>query len=290
MAIAQAAKQKILQIKHLPPLSGTASSLLGIVSDPDVDIDELSRIIGQDPGLTARILGLANAAYFAQSQPVNTVKEAIIRVLGLNMVKSLALSIVMCGAFDTSMCPGFELEKYWYSALGGAALARRLAMKMAPEERPDADGVYLGGLLVDLGVLVLVNSFPKEYSMVLQRQQLEPEGEMALLEQQLIGVTSSEAGSWLADRWHLPESVVRIINYQIYSDDVRSMGKRSEILLVGASMRWIKDSLSGDQISLKDDLALHQVLGIPAEVLESLEVEFLEKEDEIRTLARMLAG
>ncbi len=290
MAIAQAAKQKIIQIKHLPPLSGTASSLLGIVSDPDVDIDELSRIIGQDPGLAARILGLANAAYFAQPQPVNTVKEAIIRVLGLNMVKSLALSIAMCGAFDTSMCPGFELEKYWFSALGGAALARRLAMKMAPEERPDADGVYLGGLLVDLGVLVLVNSFPKEYSQVLQRQQLEPEGEMVQLEQEIIGLTSSEAGSWLADRWHLPELVVRAINYQIYPDDFRSAGERSEILLVGAALRWIKGSLSGDQISLKDDLVLQQGLGIPAEVLESLEVEFSEKEDEIRTLARMLAG
>ncbi|MBL3527384.1 MAG: HDOD domain-containing protein [gamma proteobacterium endosymbiont of Lamellibrachia anaximandri] len=290
MAIAQAAKQKIIQIKHLPPLSGTASSLLGIVSDPDVDIDELSRIIGQDPGLAARILGLANAAYFAQPQPVNTVKEAIIRVLGLNMVKSLALSIAMCGAFDTSRCPGFELEKYWYSALGGAALARRLAMKMAPGERPDADGVYLGGLLVDLGVLVLVNSFPQEYSQVLQRQQLEPEGEMVQLEQELIGITSGEAGSWLADRWHLPELVVRVINYQIYPDDFRSTGERSEILLVGAALRWIKGSLSGNQISLKEDMLLQQGLGIPAEVLESLEVEFSEKEDEIRTLARMLAG
>jgi hypothetical protein len=106
------AGQKILQARDLPPLSFTATRLLELSADPDVEVDDLAAVIEQDPALTARILGVANSAYFGQVNPVLSVETAIIRVLGFNMVKSLALSIAMAGIFDTSKCPSFDLETY----------------------------------------------------------------------------------------------------------------------------------------------------------------------------------
>ena len=86
-----------MDLEHLPPLTPVATRLLAVTSDPDLAINELAAIIEQDPPLTARILGLANSAFFGQVNPIFKVEHAIIRVLGLNMVRSLALSIALTG-------------------------------------------------------------------------------------------------------------------------------------------------------------------------------------------------
>ncbi len=76
------ARDEVLELKHLPPLSITATRLLEAVGDPDVDVERLAEIINQDPGLMGRIVGLANAAYFGQRNPITTVQEAIFVFLG----------------------------------------------------------------------------------------------------------------------------------------------------------------------------------------------------------------
>ena len=94
-----------------------------MVADDRFSLEDLALVINQDPGLSARILGLANSAYFGQTNPILTVEDAIIRVLGLNMVKSLAVSIAVSGVFDSSACRSFDLHEYWSHSLSIAMLA-----------------------------------------------------------------------------------------------------------------------------------------------------------------------
>ncbi|MCU7810600.1 MAG: HDOD domain-containing protein, partial [Candidatus Thiodiazotropha sp. (ex Notomyrtea botanica)] len=89
MQTASTATHKVLKLKHLPPLSSTATRLLELLADEDLSLELLSNVISQDPGISARILGVANSAYFGQTSPIHSVEEAVIRVLGLNMVRSL---------------------------------------------------------------------------------------------------------------------------------------------------------------------------------------------------------
>ena len=119
-------REDVLCLEQIPPLSATAARLLEIATDPDLEVAQLAEVIEQDPPLTARILGLANSAFFGQANPVLTVEEAIIRVLGLNMVRSLALSLALAGSFNTAACPAFRLDRYWLQALASAALGREL--------------------------------------------------------------------------------------------------------------------------------------------------------------------
>lgn len=280
-------RDEVLGIKHLPPLSATASQLLEAVADPGVEIDLLAKIIGDDPGLSARILGLANAAYFAQTNPVNTIKEAIVRVLGLNMVKSLAMSIAMCGSFDTSKCKRFNLAQYWASALGCAALSRQIAMQIPAADRPDVDSIYLCGLMRNLGALVLAYIFPNEYDSVFEKWTSDLSVDKREIEKEMVGLTTPQAGEWLADRWHIPTPVVRVIAQ--YHNHGYEGDFESEVLIVGAVANWLARFERDEECALGEDLRLSEKFEIDAATLDGVEAVFREKWDEIRSLANSLA-
>jgi HD-like signal output (HDOD) protein len=211
MQNASEVKQQIIMLKQLPPLSATAARLLETLNNENASLSGLSEIISQDPGITARILGVANSAYFGQTNPILSVEEAIIRVLGLNMVKSLAFSIAISGVFDAKRCAGFDLEKYWFSSLATAALAREICRKLRPGQLAEHDAVYLAGLLFDIGTLVLVHLFPEDYGQVIRQLAGAEDVDRLQVEEGVLGINSQQAGAWLTDRWHLPPVVVRVV-------------------------------------------------------------------------------
>ncbi|EGV52597.1 putative signal transduction protein [endosymbiont of Riftia pachyptila (vent Ph05)] len=280
------AKERVLRVKHLPPLSATASQLLELLPREDVELKELAEVIGQDPGLTGRLLGLANSAYFALPSPVLTVEAAIIRVLGLKMVKSLAFSIVLAGAFDTHQCPAFLLDRYWYKSLATAFLARRLSELDSGDEVTDPDRAYLCGLLLDLGQLLLAHEFPHVYSQVLSEVERRPELDSAQLERQSLGITAQDAGVWLADRWHLPAEVVAVL---AGCSGVKE-GRRvpAETPLVMAAEALVLISMRGESFAKLGD---GRPSGLPAtEQLQRMDEEFVQQQDAIQALAGLLVS
>ncbi len=279
------ARHDILEIKHLPPLSITASRLLSTIGDPDIEVDDLADIINQDPGLMGRIIGLANAAYFGQRNPITTVHDAIIRVLGINMVKSLAFSISVSGVFQSSSCPGFNAKEYWFNAIGCASLSRMMALRIPIAERPDPDRIYLSGLLHNLGYLVLAHVFPSKLSHVYALKEKDPEADLAALQQEYLGVDWIAAGDWLVARWNLPDFVAQVIvsaadpNYS--SDDDYGVN------LVRGSIRWL-DGLPNAESGiprLRHDEILQKIPGLGPEALDLIEEQFLDQSEELHSLA-----
>ena len=281
-----ATKSEVIKIKHLPPLSATAMRLLELVGDPNVDIDDLAAIIDQDPALSARILGLANAAYFARAHPIHRVRDAIIRVLGLNMVKSLALSIAMCGAFDTSKCKGFNLEDYWCAALGCAALSQKLAKLSNGEEAPSSDSAYLCGMMWNLGALVLAHLYPEAVSRVYAALAEDPAADLAELERKYIGLDRQQAGAWVAQRWHMPAAVVTAI---VNQGDASYRGEHAgEAIIVSSASTWVSSFMTEGDAGFAESMQLVERLGISAEALQELDDGFHEQCDDLRSTAKAL--
>ncbi len=275
---------ELMQIKHLPPLSTTATRLLEAVADDDISLRKLAGIIEFDPGLAARILGLANSAYFGQIQPVNSVEEAIIRVLGLEMVKSLSLSLAVAGSFDTRRCHGFDLVDYWFKALASAQLARLLSLevksgKTHPEE------AFLGGRFHNLGTLFLVHAFPGKYSQVLAAW--DGGGDLLALEQQIIGIDRVEAGVWIARRWHLPEPAIRMM------ESVGVTGydgpHTEDVGLVNGVIEWVYSHGCEEPISLAENQRLLTLDGLDSGLLADIEEGFRVQCDQLKGLAGLLA-
>ncbi|MCB1772254.1 MAG: HDOD domain-containing protein [Gammaproteobacteria bacterium] len=271
---------ELIKVESIPPLPATAVSLLQMATDPDVEIADIAQLIERDPPLSARLIGIANSAFYSPRQPVTTVKSAIVSVLGLNMVRNIAFGLALTGGLSTSACPRFDLTQYWIMALGTADLASGLARAATHGDGPDPDAVYLSGLLHNLGELLLVHLWPYEMNDVLARFENDPETALVEHEYRVIGVDHWAAGAFLARHWQLPAFVAQTIESL---DDRRvDVPDDASIMLLRAARRWVAGVAVGRSESLRVD-------GVDETYCEYRSTSFLDRFDGLAAIARTMS-
>ena len=138
---------------ELPPLQGTYARLAAVLDDEDSRASDVATVISSDLAVTAKLLQLANSAFFGARRPVATVLDSI-PLLGFDTVRNVTLSTALFGAFGQSArVRTFAEDLHEHSGLI-ASLAWRLA---APGKRSDA---FAAGLLHDIGRLILASTMP----------------------------------------------------------------------------------------------------------------------------------
>ncbi len=281
-------RARIQELPHLPPLKTVALELLLELNREEIDINRLCRIIEQDPGLTARLIGVANSAYFSQREPIYDLSTAIIRVLGLNLVKSLSLGIALSAPFDTRACPAFRLDHYWCLAMLTSTLASQLASQAQLE--PGANEyLFLGGLLHNLGDLVLAHCFPKQVCEVLRQTEASPTTPVDALQQNLIGLRASEAGVILGHKWHLPERILHVISHH-HDHQYRGESWRAVCLIGYCSHLVRKEYCTMESDAIPDLITSHNVLELPENAVAAALERLRSKGEQTHSLARTLAG
>ncbi len=279
---------KLRKLQELPPLPQTAQRLLALFGDEDCEIEDVAKTIEECPAVTARVIGLAGSAYFAQTQPVRSVEQAIIRVLGLQTVKSLSLSMAVSDAFDPSRCPAFNIERYWGSALFTATLCRLLAGAVQTDEEPvDPEGAYLCGLLHNLGVLALTHVAPQEMQAIFTTTAKNPERGLAELTNEQLGLEHYRAGAWVSSRWHLPPEVTTVIEH--YREHTYRGRHWPLALLVGFASRWTQQLLVDPERLWHEPDAI-EALGIPHNRMEKVTAQTHQRISEISELTKVFAG
>ena len=281
-------RSRIQELPHLPPLAPVAQELLRELNREEIDINRLCRAIEQDPGLTARLIGVANSAYFSQREPIYDLATAIIRVLGLNLVKSLSLGIALSAPFDTRACPAFPLDRYWCLAM----LTSNLASQLAPQVHLDdgaSDYLFLGGLLHNLGELVLAHCFPRQVCAVLQQAEEYPATPLDILQRDGIGFSAREAGVILGHKWHLPARILHIIGHHhdhLYRDE-----DWHTVCLIGYCSQLVRrEYCAQSSVSDSDMLATLHVLGLPENAVAAALERMRSKSEQTLALARTLSG
>ncbi len=278
---------RVQDILLLPPLPTIACKLLELVGQDETNIEELAALIEQDPGLAARIIGIANSAYYARPTQICSVAEAIIRVLGLNLVRGIAIGIALSKPFDASVCMDFKLDRYWYRAMQTASLAARLA-PLTNLEEPARKCLFLCGLLHNLGQLVLVHAFPDRMSKVFQNWAQQPGQSLLALQTKYLAINEIEAGSIIAQRWHLPADITDVIAHR---HDPKRANSAALVQLV-AYCAEIADSWYDDPVSDVKPLsdAGSALLDTDPARFDKLLLQARNQEQEMRTLAQSLAS
>ena len=141
----------------LPIPDQVAGTLQELLSKELVDFEDISRIIEQDSSLTARVLNLANSPFYAGLVKVRNIEQAITRV-GLQAVKSVLMTVMLKDVFSAGK--GFLQEEFKLN--GRHSLACGIcAIKIAQNSSSPfiAEDAYLLGLLHDIGVILILNSF-----------------------------------------------------------------------------------------------------------------------------------
>jgi putative nucleotidyltransferase with HDIG domain len=197
--------QRITKIPTIPPV---ASCIIGLLGNSSACMNNVVDIIEKDPAISAKIIGLSNSAFFRRGNPVGSIGEAIMNI-GFDNVKNIALGISLLTVFISEK-NGRKEEyiKIFRHCLAVGLIAREIGKSVACG---DDDNVFTGGLLHDLGLMIIHNLLPDMTVQIARKLETGlkyPEAEMDIL-----GVSHGEVGAWLADKWNIPESIYSAIYY-----------------------------------------------------------------------------
>ncbi len=178
--------------------------MIELVDNPRTNTRTLARLIANDQALTAKILKLANSAYYGFSREISTVDMAIV-VMGFNAVKEMGLSLSIFDTFKNSTSIDyFDINKYWEHSVAAAIVARYIAKSNG---LADSGELFVAGLLHDIGKMVLIQYFSEEFQKISRFSQ-EKEIDFYRAEQEILGIDHGEIGALIAEKWHLPTRIV----------------------------------------------------------------------------------
>ncbi|MBN1129525.1 MAG: HDOD domain-containing protein [Chitinispirillaceae bacterium] len=191
----------------LPTLPTVVSRMIDLVDSPRTSAALLARLISSDQALTAKVLKLANSAYYGFPREISTVNMAIV-VLGFNAVKEMGLSLSVFDVFKKTPSSGyFDVARFWEHSVGCGVAARMLVRNYRPAMAGEA---FVSGLLHDVGKVILKQYFDAELARIID---LQREGGVTLeaAEQRVIETSHAQIGSWLAEKWNLPKIICETI-------------------------------------------------------------------------------
>ncbi len=185
-------------VHKLPSLPAVVMELLATMEQEDVNISDLCNKIAKDQALAAKTLRLANSSFYGMTHQVGTIHEAI-TLLGSRTVRNLATTAALIGVFTSGKEHKFRVAPFWRHALACAICAKELA----PHLNAPADQAYTGGLLHDIGRLVIATQFQSQYESTLTYRMTEGCSELEA-EQAVLGMTHAGVGEVVARQWKLP--------------------------------------------------------------------------------------
>ncbi len=176
-------KRKIYAIRDLPTLPVIAQKVLSLADDDETGPEKLSGIISSDQALSAKVLSLANSAYYGHRAKIGTIRQAV-AVIGMNMLKQLSLSVLVCGTVGKG---GRNRTEFWKHSFGTATASSLIAKRTGIY---DGDVCFMAGLLHDVGKVIIETFFPDDAD-----------------------ISHTEVGAWMAERWQLPQALINAIAY-----------------------------------------------------------------------------
>jgi putative nucleotidyltransferase with HDIG domain len=188
-------------LEDLPSLPAVVMELLNNIDNDEADIAVLARKLSLDQALTAKTLCLANSSLYGLQVKVTTIQQAI-AFLGFQAMRNLITAAAVTGTFANGQCAGFDDKAFWRHSICTAVCAKVMARHL----RFNQDYAFTGGLLHDIGRLVLRASFPERYAEVLAHRQ---QHDCTLLgaEHAVMGVDHVMAGSALAQHWNFSDTM-----------------------------------------------------------------------------------
>lgn len=207
-------KQRLEETLELPPLSDTAQRIIKLRVNPDADISDLAQIVETDPSLAAQVVSWAASPYYSAPGKIKSIHDAIVRVLGFDMVLNLALGLALGKTMTIPKDGPHGALPYWQQSVYMAATIEGLVTAIPRDQRPSFGMAYLCGLLHNFGFLILAEVFPPHYQSYCQLADANPHITHQAIERHLIGVTREQLASTLMSLWSMPEEVVVALRHQ----------------------------------------------------------------------------
>ena len=199
-------KERVKQIDGLPAFPATHAEIMKLAKSDDSSSEDLAEQIQLDPGFLAQVLKLVNSSYYGFRKPTTSLKLAV-TLIGMEAVANLVMAAQVferLGNYEGGA--GLDLKEFWRHSVGTAFISRAVAKKLQTE----VEAAFLGGLLHDLGKVVLDRYFSDFYGSVFQRVE---GGGICIrdAEREVLGLDHEEIGGQLAKAWKFSDNYTSCI-------------------------------------------------------------------------------
>ncbi|ALS99487.1 HDOD domain-containing protein [Lacimicrobium alkaliphilum] len=140
----------------LPTLPAIALKVRRAADDPDVSLQKMAEVLGQDPALSARMMRIANSAYLSRSVKVESLNQAVTRI-GLRQIKNTATALAMEQLFvSKNEIVREHINRVWectVDVVASAIALLQLYKKENKQSKLNMDSMTLAALVHNIGVL-----------------------------------------------------------------------------------------------------------------------------------------
>ena len=192
---------------ELPALPKAACHIMAVIEDPKTTATRLEKALAMDQALTAKVLRIANSPFYGAVREIRTVSEAIVR-LGFISIRNWTVVTATKSVF---LAPGAGTlyKKIWRQSVMSAMAGQLVAQHLRVGE---PENVFIGGLMQNIGQLVLARSHPELFQQILTESEHSgrPYHEV---ENQLLGFDHGELGALLINEWNLSQDLEEAVRW-----------------------------------------------------------------------------
>ncbi len=208
------------QSGELPALPKAACHIMAVIEDPRTTATKLEAALAMDQALTAKVLRIANSPFYGAVREIKTVSEAIVR-LGFVSIRNWTL---VAAARSVFLAPGAGIlyQKIWRQSVM-SAMAGQLVAQVVGKADPEA--VFIGGLMQNIGQLVLARSHPELFLEILT-ESTEQGRPYHVVEQERLGFDHGDLGALLIKEWNLSLDLEEAVRWHHKFEDERAQNKQ----------------------------------------------------------------
>jgi HD-like signal output (HDOD) protein len=279
-------RQKLQRVlNNLPPFSPILNRLIGSLASEDVRFSDLASLIEKDTVLSGHVLRLVNSAAMARRSRINSISHAV-SVLGLVRLRNFLLSLSIARLWQsTKTIPPWSMAQFNLHGAAVALLSDLLAQNCRCQY---PEGAFLSGLLHDYGKLLIAAALPEQFTEIV-KMVLEGKGTQIECEYEVTGFTHPELSAMTLKAWHLPEDIVRGVEFHHMPDEEEKILLEAPNGILLSRIVFIADSVARDlglhvaalegPIEPSRDKALETLEalgfgGTSSTILETFEVEY----------------
>ncbi|WP_434559935.1 HDOD domain-containing protein [Pseudomonas sp. Z5-35] len=276
-------QQRLEETIEIPPLAETAQKIIKLRVDPDATIDDITGVVETDPALAAQVVSWAASPYYASPGKIRSVEDAIVRVLGFDLVINLALGLALGKTLSLPKDHPQHTTPYWQQSIYTAAVIEGLTRAMPRAQRPEGGLTYLSGLLHNFGYLLLAHVFPPHFSLICRHLEVNPHLCHSYVEQHLLGISREQIGAWLMRYWDMPDELATALRFQHDPHYDGEYAAYPNLVCLAVRLLRSRSIGSGPDEDIPD--ALLERVGLTREKANDVVSKVLEAETLLRELA-----
>ncbi len=263
--------ERIRTIEDLPTLPSVALEVLSLAHQSDITIQSIAECIHKDPPLAAKVLRMANSAFYRRGdRKVETLHQSII-FLGLAEIINITTSLSVFSALKSRKAKEVSIrESFWDHSVAAGLIARYIDKKLGMRSMGRE---FVAGLLHDIGKIILDQYFHAEF-LAAYNMSIEKNKPIYETEMEVCGTNHMEVGYFLAQKWNLPAYLGDVILWHHQPSQATHRDMAALISIANLLAKAKELSCGGDRMSfILSDEEAWKVLRDRGYAVDDLDIE-----------------